>query len=46
MRGRYPRREACSVIEYAPEMVACDAMTVAAVARPISGNTNQSGASR
>jgi hypothetical protein len=32
-RGRYPIWAACWVTENAPEMTACDAMTVAAVAR-------------
>ena len=45
-RGMYPRREACSVMEYAPEIVACEAITVAIVARPTSGISNHSGASR
>ena len=37
MRGRYPSWIACCVIEYAPEIVAWEAMTVAAVARPTMG---------
>ena len=32
MRGRKPSWIACFVIEYVPEMTACEAMTVAAVA--------------
>jgi len=37
IRGSSPSWMACRVIEYAPEMVACDAITVAAVASTIIG---------
>ena len=45
-RGQYPSWMACCVSENAPEMSACDAMIAAAVARPTSGSSAQSGASR
>ena len=32
-----PRRPACRVIENAPEIVACEAITVASVASPTTG---------
>jgi hypothetical protein len=37
MRGRKPSCTACLVSEYAPEITACDAITVAAVASTIIG---------
>ncbi len=46
MRGMYPSWIACSVIEKAPEITACEAMMVAIVDRPISGSSAQPGASR
>ena len=36
-RGEYPSWIACCVIEKAPEMIACDAMTAAVVERTTSG---------
>jgi hypothetical protein len=46
MRGRKPSWTACCVSENAPEMIACDAITVATVAsRRPAGNAPQSGAS-
>ena len=46
MRGRKPSFTACAVIENAPEITACEAITVAQVATATSGNCSQSGASR
>ncbi len=46
MRGAKPSCTAWRVTENAPEITACDAMTAAAVARPIIGYSAQSGASR
>ena len=37
MRGLRPSSAACCAIEKAPEMVACEAITVAAVASATSG---------
>ncbi len=44
MRGRKPSCTACLVIENAPEITACDAMMVAAVASSTSGTSAQPGA--
>ena len=33
-------------MEYAPEIVACEAITVATVAKATNGNMNQSGANK
>jgi hypothetical protein len=46
MRGRKPSCTACLVSENAPEIVACDAITVAAVASAIIGYRAQPGSSR
>ena len=46
MRGRKPSWIACLVIEYAPEMTACDAMIAASVASTIAGPTMLDGNSR
>ena len=46
MRGRMPSWIACLVTENAAEISACDAMTVAAVARNTSGSRAQGGAIR
>ena len=46
MRGRKPRFWACSVIEKAPEISACDAMIAAQVASSTSGSVAQAGAIR
>ena len=43
---KYPRRTAWRVSEKTPEITACEAMTVARVARISSGISAQSGASR
>ncbi|MNL88173.1 hypothetical protein D3C87_2177290 [compost metagenome] len=43
---RYPRRTAWRVRENTPEITACEAMTVASVAKISSGINAQSGASR
>src|SRR5271167_4760785 len=44
MRGRNPSCTACLVMENAPEITACDAMIVAAVAKITSGTSAQPGA--
>src|SRR6266568_5930030 len=43
-RGLYPSCTACRVRENAPEMIACEAMTAAAVARATSGYKAHDGA--
>ena len=45
-RGRYPIWAACWVSENAPEMTACEAMTVAAAARITIGIRAHPGTSR
>lgn len=45
MRGNRPSLIACSVSENAPEIMACEAMTVANVANRTSGTCAQAGAS-
>ena len=44
--GGSPSWTACRATEKAPEMTACEAMTVASVASMTSGTSAQSGASR
>jgi hypothetical protein len=46
MRGRHPIWAACCVTEKAPVITACEAMTVAAVARNIMNNRAHPGTSR
>jgi hypothetical protein len=46
MRGEKPSWIACWVIEKAPEITACEAITVAAVASTTIGYSSHSGASR
>ena len=46
MRGKYPKRIAWKVKEYAPEIVACEAITVAIVANMTKGIMSISGDSR
>ena len=46
MRGRRPSWIACLVIEYAPEIMACEAITVAAVASTTAGISSACGNSR
>ncbi len=43
MRGRKPSWIACLVIENAPEITACDAMTAATAANATIGNTQVDG---
>ena len=43
-RGAYPSCTACCVSENAPEMIACEAMTVAIVATTTSGYSAHDGA--
>ena len=45
-RGRKPSATACRVTENAPEMTACDAITVASVASTTIGSCSMSGTSR
>ena len=45
-RGRNPRLTACRVTEKAPEITACEAITVATVARSTIGMRAQWGSSR
>ena len=46
MRGRYPSWMAWRVTENAPEMTACDAITVATVAITTMASRRRSGTSR
>ena len=46
MRGRKPSWIACCVIENAPEITACDAITVATVAIATAGSSRAGGNDR
>ncbi len=46
MRGMYPSWMACSVMENAPEITACEAITVASVDNATKGINAQLGANR
>ena len=43
IRDRWPSRTACRVSEKTPEITACEAIIVAQVASPISGQSSQLG---